>query len=170
VAVVGGGNYPGPVDELRIAFPAHVRRKSMIVMGALTLGFAVPAAGLSIASAVAGAAGNGWFLGGFWALCCLPCDFYMANRMHGAMILTPAGMRFHTYLSRRFIPWEQITSIEHRPAARGERVARVRRSRGRSLTMPGVMISQRGDDAAEFYDKLRAVQRYWETGTGRAHP
>lgn len=88
--------------------------------------------------------------------------FYMINRGYGRTFLTSNGMEIHTFLSRRSVPWSEITRIEKRShqGRSGEwwdvRAVRVH---GRALTVPGIFTNRRRD--ADFEKKLAIIREHW---------
>ncbi|WP_435057286.1 hypothetical protein [Streptomyces sp. bgisy060] len=107
-----------------------------------------------------------WWVGVFgfvWVL----AVFSMVNRGYGRTLLTAEGMKFHTFVSRRSIPWGEITRIEKREHhTRGGPFWDVRAVRvsGRSPTIPGVFTSRAFD--AEFDQKLATIQERWARAAG----
>jgi hypothetical protein len=86
----------------------------------------------------------------------------MVNRGYGRTLLTPDGMQFHTFVSRRSIAWSDVTGIErkcHQTRSGSWWDARVERASGRSLAIPGVFTARRHD--ALFERNLTVVREYW---------
>ncbi|MFE7854102.1 hypothetical protein [Streptomyces sp. NPDC057403] len=107
------------------------------------------------------AANRSWWVGGV-AVLWLAGSFYMINRGYGRTLLTPDGMKFHTFVSHRSIPWSEIARIEkRRHQGRSAEWWNVRavRVRGRALTIPGAFTSKRWDD--DFENKLAVIREHW---------
>jgi len=88
--------------------------------------------------------------------------FYMINRGYGRTLLTPEGMKFHTFTSRRSITWSKVSGIERKSHATrsGEWwEVRVQRVSGRPLAIPGVFTARRYDPL--FERNLAIVREYW---------
>ncbi|MFD7780577.1 hypothetical protein [Streptomyces sp. NPDC059753] len=88
--------------------------------------------------------------------------FYMINRGYGRTLLTPDGMKFHTFVSRRAVAWSEVTSIERksRTTRSGQWwEVRAMRASGRSLAIPGILTARRHDPL--FEQNLAAVREYW---------
>jgi hypothetical protein len=103
----------------------------------------------------------------FWAVAVFAVPWLvmllaMLNARHGRTLLTEEGMRFHTWLSRRFIPWREITAIEAH-THRGWHHIRVHRANGRRRTVPGIFTDEAADES--FHEKLRTIQRYWQAAS-----
>jgi len=155
------------VDETRIAFSSRSRGKTFIGLAAGTLVIGV-LAGLSFATAARGDRSAGWISAGVWVGVWLPLTFYVLNLALGKTVLSSAGIRFSTFVSRRFIPWDQITKIEvqKRSGRNGSwQVIRAHRSSGRPRVLPGAMSSP--DSTAEIEKKARAICSRWEEVTGQ---
>ncbi|MFE6774581.1 hypothetical protein [Streptomyces sp. NPDC057702] len=107
-------------------------------------------------------------LAGIW----LPTAFYTLNRAYGATVLTAGGVRFRTAVSRRTIPWHQVTRFEARErSGRGAVrwwVIRAHRSTGRPLVLPG-SLAQHGADEA-FQATLDTLDRHLLAATSAAPP
>lgn len=100
----------------------------------------------------AGAIGSAW-------LCAV---FYMVNRGYGMTLLTPDGMRFHTFISRRSIAWSDVRGIERKSHHTRNGTwwgVRVQRTNGRSLPIPGIYTTHPHD--ALFERNLTVVREYW---------
>lgn len=103
---------------------------------------------------------DGWLavaiLGPLWLLGILVA----VESAYGRALLTSDGIRFHTWLSRRFIPWQQITEIEEYLIAPGYwHGLRLRREHGRRLVVPGAFARRSRDKS--FEEKHRAITYYW---------
>lgn len=86
------------------------------------------------------------------------------NQARGRTLLTSAGMRFHTLISRRFIRWPDIVDIEQgRPRSGYWAVIYVRRAHGRRLMVPGIYTHKSNDES--FQQKLGMIRYYWSRGT-----
>lgn len=82
----------------------------------------------------------------------------LLNARHGRTLLTKDGLRFHTWLSRRYIPWQDITRIEVRTHRSWQHI-RVHHAKGWHRTIPGIFTDEPVDES--FDEKLRTIQRYW---------
>lgn len=136
---------------------AGARRRNWWWTAVLTLIFAGMAAAVSW-SAQGGASLSAGAVGAAW-LCAV---FYMVNRGYGRTLLTPDGMRFHTFLSRRSIPWSDVTGIEVKPHYTRNGAwwyVRVQRVHGRSLSVPGIFTARQHD--ALFESNSTVVRAYW---------
>jgi len=154
------------VNETRIAFSSRVRCKNLIGMAVVALGFGTAGVMNYLAVTRGHASVEGWVCATVWAGPLVPSVFYGVNRTLGKTILSHAGMRFSTFVSRRFIPWDQITEIEVQTrTGRGQswQVVRAHRRSGRPLVIPGVM--PKTDSTAEFEEKLRTICSFWEEAT-----
>jgi hypothetical protein len=143
------------VSDVWIGLEGAARRRNWWLSGFATVLFAV------VCWALAGRP-NGWVLGVvavFWLVAVLS----MLNRSLGRIRLTAEGMEFHTFLSRRRIPWAEITKIDKRYHAwRGGRwwdVYAVRTS-GRALRLPGVYTVLHSD--AAFERNLERIIEHWK--------
>lgn len=151
------------MPDVWIGLSAAARRRNWWWTGFLTL----VCAGMAVAVTLTAPTSNRWWWGGGVAVAWLPSLFYMINRGYGRTLLTASGMEFRTFVSRRSIPWSEITRIEKRQhQTRGGfwwdlRAVRVR---GRSLTIPGVFTSQMRD--AEFEQKLGVIHERWSRAVG----
>lgn len=136
---------------------AGARRRNWWWTAVLTLIFAGMAAAVYFSAQgevglPAGAVGAAW-------LC---AAFYMLNRGYGKTLLAPDGMRFHTFLSRRVIPWSDVTGIEvktHYTRNGAWWDVRVQRVKGRSLSVPGIFTARQHD--ALFESNLTVIRAYW---------
>ncbi|MFI8323845.1 hypothetical protein [Streptomyces sp. NPDC085529] len=93
---------------------------------------------------------------------------YMINRGYGRTLLTPHGMVFHTFFSRRSLPWGEVTRVERRGhVARSSEWwdIRVVRVSGRALPVPGAFTSHRYD--RDFDRKLALIENYLKHATER---
>ncbi|MFJ3692350.1 hypothetical protein ACIPWB_32130 [[Kitasatospora] papulosa] len=84
------------------------------------------------------------------------------NLIYGRVLLTARGLEFHTFVSRRVIPWSEVAGIETRRRVIRSRILcdlRVVRVRGRALTIPGTTTSRVMD--AELELKQVAIQERW---------
>jgi PH (Pleckstrin Homology) domain-containing protein len=131
------------VPEIWVGLDAGARRRNWWWTAVLTVIFAGMAAAAYASDrgetgfpAAEPAIGAGW-------LCAV---FYMVNRGYGRALLAPGGMQFRTFLSRRSIPWSDITGIERKPHyTRGGAwwEVRVERVDGRPLWIPGIFTARR---------------------------
>lgn len=85
---------------------------------------------------------------------------------YGRALLTSEGIRFHTWVSHRFVPWREVTDVEIR-FHRNSRSIGVRRRHGRRLIVPGTVtvLRRRGS----FDENLRTIKRYWSHAGGPQH-
>ncbi|MGW2850375.1 hypothetical protein [Streptomyces sp. NPDC001274] len=105
--------------------------------------------------------GKWWWVG---VLGLLPLIFFvtMVHLIYGRVLLTARGLQFRTFVSRRVVPWSEVTGIERRLRVTRSGFwgdLRVVRVRGRSLTVPGTVTNRRKD--AELDRKQAVVQEYW---------
>jgi hypothetical protein len=149
------------VPEIWIGLDVAARRRNWWWTGFLTLLFA----GMAVATESTATTGRWWWAGVVGVLW-LASLFYMVNRGYGRTLLAPDRMQFSTLVSRRTIPWSEITSIEprsHQTRGGAWWEVRVYRARGRSLAIPGVFTSRRGDEV--FEGNLAVVREYWARAT-----
>lgn len=102
-----------------------------------------------------------WFVGGLGVLAVV-AFVGAGNLIYGRVLLTARGLEFHTFVSRRVIPWREVAGIETRRRVIRSRVwcdLRIVRVRGRSLTIPGTATSRVMD--AELERKQVAIQERW---------
>ncbi|MER8091379.1 hypothetical protein ACIO6T_44475 [Streptomyces sp. NPDC087532] len=153
------------MPDVWIGLSAVARRRNWWWTGFLTLVFA----GMAVAVAVALRAptSSRWWWGGGVGVAWLASLFYMINRGCGRTLLTASGMEFRTFVSRRSIPWSEITRIEKRQHQTRSGFwwnVRAVRVRGRSLTIPGAFTNRMRD--AEFEQKLAVIQERWSRAVG----
>jgi hypothetical protein len=122
-------------------------------------------AGIAVATEATATTGRWWWAGVVGALW-LASLFNMISRGYGRTRLAPDRMQFSTLVSRRSIPWSEITSIE--PRSRQTRGGAwwevcVHRAKGRSLAIAGIFTSRRGDEV--FEGNLTLVREYWARAT-----
>jgi hypothetical protein len=87
---------------------------------------------------------------------------YMTNQARGVTCLTADGIRLHSLVTRRLIPWAEVVGFEERRRSnRGGSFwdVRVQRTNGRPLAMPGFFTSGRRDWA--FDENLVHLHAYW---------
>lgn len=118
--------------------------------------------GTTTATALSARATERWWWGGGEGLFWLIMLIYMVNRGYGRTLLTPNGMEFHTFVSRRSIPWGEIARVEKR--CRQTRSGtwwdvRAIRVHGRALTIPGAFTSKHAD--AKFEEEMAKIREYW---------
>lgn len=105
-----------------------------------------------------------WEVGGvcvFWFLVLFPT----LNARYGRTLLTVEGMRFHTWVSRRFVPWREIADVEIR-FHRNSCSVGVRRRHGRRLIVPGTLsVHRRGS----LDENFRTIKRYWSHAARPKH-
>ncbi|QMU70243.1 PH domain-containing protein [Streptacidiphilus sp. P02-A3a] len=90
--------------------------------------------------------------------------------MFGVTELAPEGMRLRTLVSRRRIPWSDVTMVEaQRRSGRGGSwwVVRVHLLHGRPVVLPGAMQSQRGQNESGFRTSVDTICSHWRQATGR---
>lgn len=129
----------------------------------LTLVFAGGAVAVGLAEPTSG---RWWWAGGF-GVAWLASGFYMINRGYGRTRLTADGVEFRTLVSRRSVPWSEITRIEkrqHLTRSGSWWDVRAVRVRGRSLTIPGAFTNRRWD--AEFERKWSVIHECWSRAMG----
>lgn len=151
------------MPEIWIGFDAAARRVHWWWIGFLTLIF-VGLASVTVLpggpSADMSVAGRWWWLGGiiaFW----LTVVFYLVNRAYGSTLLTSERIEFRTFVSRRSIPWSEITKIEKKShQTRGGLwwELRAHRVRGRSVAIPGTFSSR--ERGGGFERKLAVLRKY----------
>lgn len=160
------GSHPGclqhqRVPEIWIGLDTAARRRNWWWTGFLTLLFAC----MAVATEATATTGRWSWAGAVGALW-LASLFYVINRGYSRTLLAPDRMQFSTLVSRRAIPWSEIASIESRShETRGGAwwEARVHRASGRSLAIPGIFTSRRGDEV--FEGNLAVVREYWARAT-----
>ncbi|KAF5991754.1 MULTISPECIES: hypothetical protein [Streptomyces] len=146
------------MPEIWIGLDIAARRRNWWWTGVLTLLFA----GMAVATEATATTGRWWWACVVGALG-LASLFYMINRGYGRTRLAPDRMQFSTLVSRRSIPWSEITSIEprsHQTRGGAWWEVRVHRAIGRSLAIPGIFTSRRGDEV--FEGNLAVVREYWD--------
>lgn len=147
------------MPETWIRFTADELRRHWRRMGWWTVFCAALAAGLYFAPQRGGGR-EGWLgveiFGAFWLI-----TFVLATEnAYGRALLTKDGIRFHTWVSRRFIPWQQITDIEYSSIGPGYWCGlRLRRTRGRRLLVPGAFARRIRDKS--FDEKRSTITYYW---------
>ncbi|MEU5090632.1 hypothetical protein [Streptomyces sp. NPDC021356] len=149
------------MPEIWIGPDVAARRRNWWWTAVLTLLFA----GMAAATEATATTGRWWWAGVVGALW-LASLFYMINRGHGRTLLAPDRMQFSTFVSRRSIAWSEITKIEprsHQTRGGAWWEVRVHRARGRSLAVPGIFTSRRGDEV--FERNLAVVRDYWSRAT-----
>ena len=154
--------------ESRIAFTRRERCSGLIRFGVFTLLMGTLAL-YAILKAYAASLGERWFLPVMFAVMWLPCAFYVVNRMFGVTGLSQEGMRLRTLVSRRRIPWREVTAVEvRRRSGRGGswQVVRVQLVHGRPVVLPGAMQSQMAQNAAGFAASVATICSYWQEATG----
>nr|WP_234375407.1 PH domain-containing protein [Streptomyces sp. HYC2] len=85
----------------------------------------------------------------------------MVNQGTGATLLTSEGLEFHTFFSRRSVPWSEVAGIEERCRTGRSGTwsdVRVVRVRGRALTVPGAFTARMHDP--KFEAKLATVREH----------
>ncbi|MET7276549.1 hypothetical protein ABZS59_36160 [Streptomyces flaveolus] len=139
------------------------QRRNWWWTGFLTLVFAGGAVAVSLAESTS----DRWWWASSFGIAWLPSAFYMINRGYGRTRLTAGGMEFRTFVSRRSVPWSEITRIEKRQRLTRSGSwwdVRVVRVRGRSLTIPGAFTSRMWD--AEFERKWSVIHERWSRAMG----
>ncbi|MFF7639800.1 hypothetical protein [Streptomyces canus] len=152
------------MPEIWVGLDVAARRRNWWWTGVLTLLFAGMAASALLAKA-ADPSGRWWWAGVVGVLW-LASLFYMINRGYGRTLLAPDRMQFSTLVCRRSIPWSEITKIEPRSHQTRDGAwweVRVHRASGRSLAIPGIFTSRRGDEV--FEGNLTVVREYWARAT-----
>lgn len=141
-----------------ITLDAAARLKNWFWTGYLTVVFG----GLEVSVALTSEGQKFWWVISV-AVCWLLSVAYMINRGYGRTLLTSDRIVFRTLISRRSIPWTDITHIEKRrhQVRSGEWWdLRILRSRGRPLTIPGAFASRSHDGA--FERKFTLIREYWD--------
>ncbi|MFF3578644.1 hypothetical protein [Streptomyces mirabilis] len=149
------------MPEIWIGLDIAARGRNWWWTGVLTLLFA----GMAVATEATATTGR-WWWGGVVGVLWLASLFYMINRGYGRTLLAPDRIQFSTLVSRRAIPWSEITGIEphsHQTRSGAWWEVRVHRAKGRSLAIPGIFTSRRGDEA--FEGNLAVVREYWARAT-----
>ncbi|MFF0597581.1 hypothetical protein [Streptomyces antibioticus] len=144
-----------------IGLTAAERRRNWWWTGVLTL----MCVGMAIGVTLPSPSSTRWWWGGGVGVAWSASLFYMVNRGYGRTLLTASGMQFHTFVSRRSIPWSDITGIEKREHHARSATwwdLRAVRVHGRPLTIPGAFTSRLWD--AEFDNKLAVIQEHWTHG------
>ncbi|MGW2764710.1 hypothetical protein [Streptomyces sp. NPDC001275] len=143
--------------QIWIRFDATERRRYWWRTGFVTLIFVGWAVAAGFSEPVAD---RWWWIGGiavFYSLILLS----MVNQVNGATLLTSEGMEFHTFFSRRSVPWGEVAGIEERcRTVRGGTRSEVRivRIRGRALTVPGAFTARMHDP--KFEAKLATIREH----------
>ena len=149
------------MPEIWIGLDVAARRRNWWWTAVSTLLFA----GMAVATQATATTGRWWWAGVVGAVW-LASLFYMINRAYGRTLLAPDRMQFSTFVSRRSIAWSEITKIEsksHQTRGGTWWEVRVHRARGRSLAIPGIFTSRRGDEV--FEHDLAVVREYWARAT-----
>ncbi|MEU6760352.1 hypothetical protein [Streptomyces sp. NPDC046685] len=149
------------MPEIWIGLDASDRRSTWGWTGFLTVVWAGTAAAVML-SAESDSSAERWVwagvLAGFW----LAGAFHLVNRAYGRTLLTSERIEFRTFVSRRSIPWAEITGVEekrHYTRAGEWRDVRAHRLCGRAVAIPGTFTSRRRD--ACFDRKLAVIRKYW---------
>ncbi|MGW6563923.1 hypothetical protein [Streptomyces sp. NPDC054975] len=146
------------MPDVWIGLSAAARRRNWWWTGVLTLACASAAVAMILTAPAADRWGWVGGVGVVWLASC----FYMINRGYGRTLLTANGMEFRTFVSRRAVPWNEITQIEecrHATSSGCWRELQAVRVRGRSLTIPGAFTSRSRD--AEFEQRLAVIHERW---------
>ncbi|MGW7349416.1 hypothetical protein [Streptomyces sp. NPDC054854] len=150
------------MPEIWISLDASDRRSTWVWTGVLTLVWAAVAAAIMLSAGPESPGVERWpWAGGisaFW----LAGVFHLVNRAYGRTLLTPERMEFRTFVSRRSIPWGEITGIEkkaHQTRGGFWWELRAHRVRGRSVAIPGTFSSREAD--VGFEEKLAALRKHW---------
>nr|WSZ18811.1 hypothetical protein OH837_38485 [Streptomyces canus] len=107
-----------------------------------------------------------WWVGGF-SVFSVAIFFSTINSIYGRGLLTATGVEFRTLVSRRSIPWSEVTGIERRQRVLRSGIwwdLRVVRVRGRSLAIPGTFTNRMTD--AELERKQAVLQERWSRAVG----
>ncbi|WP_330262122.1 hypothetical protein [Streptomyces griseorubiginosus] len=145
------------MPEIWIGLDVAARRRNWWWTAVSTLLFA----GMAVATQATATTERWWWAGVVGAVW-LSSLFYMINRGYGRTLLAPDRMQFSTFVTRRSIAWSEITKIEprrHRTGSGAWWEVRVHRARGRSLAIPGIFASRRGDEV--FERNLAVIREYW---------
>jgi hypothetical protein len=99
-----------------------------------------------------------------WGRRCSVADHHAARDQRDlrGTLLTEDHLELRTLMTRRLIPWDQVTGIEekvHRTRTGPWYTARVRRSNGRPLRVPGFAGGLLNWESLDEY--LMTVREYW---------
>ncbi|MGW5401069.1 hypothetical protein [Streptomyces sp. NPDC003952] len=150
------------MPEIWISLDASNRRSTWVWTGFLTLVWAGVAAAIMLSAGPETSGVGRWLWAGVISAFWLAGVLHLANRACGRTLLTFERMEFRTFVSRRSIPWSEITEIEKKSHhTRGGLwwELRARRARGRSVAIPGTFSSREGD--VSFERKLAVLRKYW---------
>ncbi|MGW2230817.1 hypothetical protein [Streptomyces formicae] len=149
------------METVRIALPRRQRRSLLLGLAVVTVALGSMAL-FVLPRAYANTTSSGAVATTVFTAIWLPSVFYVLNRSFGTTTLTPEGMRFSTAVSRRLVPWHEITRIEeeHRTGRGGASwwVIRAHLTRGRPVVLPGALCDGRQDE--RFLATLRTLHEY----------
>jgi len=136
-----------------IGLDARAQRVNWLWTGVLTLVFAGVPVGIWLDPGGPRPSGDGLLVGAVvFGIMWLPAFLYMINRGYGKTRLTADQMQFYSFVSRRRVPWDEVTRIEmHRhqnPRGGAWWYIRVHRTTGRPLAVPGAFTF--GSGAADL--------------------
>ncbi|MFE4658264.1 hypothetical protein ACFRFJ_16465 [Streptomyces hydrogenans] len=150
------------MPEVWIGFNAYDQQRywwrNGLVMLALT--------GVITAMSLIDEPGKWWWVGGV-VIFSVFAFFSAINSIYGRVLLTATGLEFRTFVSRRVVPWSEVTGIERRRRVSRSEIwwdLRIVRARGRSLAIPGTITNRMRD--AELDRKQVAIQEYWSRVVG----
>ncbi len=105
-----------------------------------------------------------------WALA-MPVMIRVSGRMLGSTTVGLAGLRTRTLVTRRAIPWDEVTALEiHTLSGRGGNAGHIlqaHRANGRPLDLPGVFATSSRAGDPEFVATVEAIRAAWGSATGR---
>ncbi|MYS11517.1 hypothetical protein GTW71_34980 [Streptomyces sp. SID6041] len=145
------------MPDVWIGFNSDDRRRAWWQSGLVTLALT----GVMVMILTTHEPGKWWFVSGLGVLAVV-AFVGTVNLIYGRVLLTARGLEFHTFVSRRVIPWNEVAGFETRRRVIRSRVLcdlRVVRVRGWSLTIPGTAASWVMD--AELERKQVAIQEPW---------
>ncbi|MEV6957500.1 hypothetical protein [Streptomyces sp. NPDC051183] len=150
------------MPEIWISLDASDRWSTWVWTGFLTLVWAGVAAAIMLSAGPGYSEAERWLWAGVISAFWLAGAFHLVNRAYGRTLLSSEGLEFRTFVSRRSIPWGEITKIERKShQTRGGFCweLRAHRVRGRSVAIPGTFSSRERD--VDFERKLAVLRKYW---------
>jgi hypothetical protein len=158
------------MEQVQISFDVSDRRPAFWASGVFAVaGGAMAWIVYSGAASESGSSGDGWIGALLVAALWSPAIFWILNRALGRTVLTEDCMTFRTLVSRKRVPWSQISSVEIQGRNRGRGgtvwVVRIIRAHGRPLVIPGAMA--RSDSDPKLLRDVATLRDYWMLVTGR---
>ncbi|MFM9499493.1 PH domain-containing protein [Streptomyces galilaeus] len=150
------------MPEIWISLDASDRRSTWVWTGFLTFVWAAVAAAIMLTTGPESPGAERRLLAGLISAFWLAGVFHLANRAYGRTLLTPERIEFRTFVSRRSIPWSEITGIEkkgHQTRGGAWWELRAHRVRGRSVAIPGTFSSR--EAGVGFERKLAVLRKHW---------